>query len=252
MTKPKEPSFQFYPGDWIKDPELSICSATARGVWIDVLCLAWECTPRGYLISNGKAWTLEQAAYAIRGDWQENLAGLKELLKNGVLKQTKRGLFFSQKLTKIDGQRAEWRAKNRLNYLKRREESLARHSPVTTPSSSSSSSSIQREEKRRTSSAKSALDSTPLFPRSKSKATPQQTRYVQVRELINAAKTLWKFNASDGNEYTVADWKEDLKLHAARNGIPYDDRRSGVSSPIDQALEIATKQLEEEAEGKPH
>lgn len=38
----KRPSFQFYPGDWMKDPSLSMCSATTRGIWMDLLCAIHE------------------------------------------------------------------------------------------------------------------------------------------------------------------------------------------------------------------
>lgn len=34
----KRPSFQFYPGDWLKDVCLSGCSPQTRGIWIDLLC----------------------------------------------------------------------------------------------------------------------------------------------------------------------------------------------------------------------
>lgn len=45
----KYPAFMFYIGDWMKDPALRAVSATARGVWIDMLCLMFESPRRGYL-----------------------------------------------------------------------------------------------------------------------------------------------------------------------------------------------------------
>lgn len=258
----KQPSFPFYPGDWIKDPELSICSATDRGVWMDALCLMWECTPRGYFISNGKPWSLEQVAAAIRGDRKVTLDSLKVLLQNGVLKRNKKGVFFSKKLAEIEEERSGWRAENRRNYLKRRGKSRPSHSQShssshspshsrNTARSSSSSSLTTREEKRRTTSAEPALVPSPNFsPPKPRKATPQQARYARVRELITAAKSLWRCNSSGGQAYTAGDWKEDLKLTAAKLGIPYSDNWRGVSSPIDIALEIAQRQIDDE--GTPH
>ncbi len=38
----KKPSFQFYPGDWMKDPKLSMCLPITRGIWIDLLCAMHE------------------------------------------------------------------------------------------------------------------------------------------------------------------------------------------------------------------
>jgi len=45
----KAPSFQFYPSDWLSDPQLRQASSMARGVWIDCLCFMWEAPERGTL-----------------------------------------------------------------------------------------------------------------------------------------------------------------------------------------------------------
>lgn len=42
MAKKKLPAFQFYTGDWLKDPALSMCSPETRGIWIDLLCAMHE------------------------------------------------------------------------------------------------------------------------------------------------------------------------------------------------------------------
>ena len=36
------PSLQFYPNDWTGDTELSMCSASTRGIWITALCRMWH------------------------------------------------------------------------------------------------------------------------------------------------------------------------------------------------------------------
>ena len=38
----KAPAFQFYTGDWLKDPKLSMCSPATRGIWVDLLCAMHE------------------------------------------------------------------------------------------------------------------------------------------------------------------------------------------------------------------
>lgn len=38
----KAPAIQFYIGDWMKDPKLSMCSPASRGVWIDLICAMHE------------------------------------------------------------------------------------------------------------------------------------------------------------------------------------------------------------------
>lgn len=45
----KLPSFQFYPGDWLKDPQLRMAASSSRGIWIDLICAMWEAPDRGAL-----------------------------------------------------------------------------------------------------------------------------------------------------------------------------------------------------------
>ena len=42
MTASKQPYLQLYTGDWLKDPCVSRCSPTARGIWLDLLCAIHE------------------------------------------------------------------------------------------------------------------------------------------------------------------------------------------------------------------
>lgn len=61
----KLPSFQFYPGDWMKDPALRSVSAGARGLWMDLLCLMFECPVRGVLARvSGEPWKSRDIARA--------------------------------------------------------------------------------------------------------------------------------------------------------------------------------------------
>ncbi len=58
----KRPSFQFYPSDWRKDPALSACSIGARGLWIELLCIAHESDLYGHLSINDKPMNTAQIA----------------------------------------------------------------------------------------------------------------------------------------------------------------------------------------------
>jgi hypothetical protein len=49
-----QPWFKFYPASWRSDPALRTCSISARGLWIDLLCLMHESEPAGYLLLNGR------------------------------------------------------------------------------------------------------------------------------------------------------------------------------------------------------
>ncbi len=43
----KRPAFQFYPADWIKDPDLQMCSMSTIGIWINLICRMWEAKEQG-------------------------------------------------------------------------------------------------------------------------------------------------------------------------------------------------------------
>lgn len=42
VPKGKQPAFQFYTGDFLKDPALRSVSVAARGLWIDLMCILFE------------------------------------------------------------------------------------------------------------------------------------------------------------------------------------------------------------------
>jgi prophage maintenance system killer protein len=113
---------------------------------MDILCLMFESPRRGYLITNGKPWTLHQIAVALSGDWQENLVYLNELVKNGVMKQAPRQkkcplkseAFFSARIVEDERSREVWRSQKRRQRIDNKRKVST---PVSSPSSSSSSSS---------------------------------------------------------------------------------------------------------------
>jgi hypothetical protein len=82
------PWFAFYPADWLSDASLASCSPYARGVWIDLLAVAYQCDPAGILATDSKPWSDERIARSIRGgSVSENLAALNELLDAGVARR---------------------------------------------------------------------------------------------------------------------------------------------------------------------
>lgn len=46
----KLPAFQFYPGDWRKDPAVQMLSYHHRGIWLELLCFMFESPIRGKLL----------------------------------------------------------------------------------------------------------------------------------------------------------------------------------------------------------
>lgn len=81
----KYPWIQFFTGDWLKDPALSICSPATRGVWIDLLCAMHELDRAGELRG-----TPEQLARVARCLPAEVAHALTELQTTGAAEVTER------------------------------------------------------------------------------------------------------------------------------------------------------------------
>ena len=93
-----KPWMKFFPGDWSRDAELRRCSAAARGVWLDLLCLMWECEERGRLATAGRPWEIIEAAHALPGDPSENRRCIEELVRNGVASVDGSGALYSRRM----------------------------------------------------------------------------------------------------------------------------------------------------------
>jgi uncharacterized protein YdaU (DUF1376 family) len=72
----KPPAFQFYPGDWLRDPQLRMASACSRGIWFDLLCHMWNTPQRGVI-----AGTTDQLRRITGCSESEFAAFLEELEK---------------------------------------------------------------------------------------------------------------------------------------------------------------------------
>ena len=102
----KLPGFTFYPGDWQKDPSLRRCCKAAKGVWMDMLCLLFECPSRGVFVdAGGRPWGDEEIAAAIGGDMASNLECIRELLAKGVVQRDARGAIFSRRMVRDEQER---------------------------------------------------------------------------------------------------------------------------------------------------
>jgi hypothetical protein len=80
----KLPSWQFYPGDWRKDPAVQSLSYNDRGVWFEILCLMHESEQRGKLLLNGKKMPDDALARLLGLDKQILNRTLTTLLRFGV------------------------------------------------------------------------------------------------------------------------------------------------------------------------
>lgn len=78
----KAPAFQFYAADWLANIKLRRCTPTARGAWIDVLCLMHDSDEYGVL-----RWPLVEIAGVVNVP----VKVLRELAERGVLKGAESG-----------------------------------------------------------------------------------------------------------------------------------------------------------------
>ena len=98
----KRPSFQFYPGDWLRDTALKTCSAGARGIWIDMICYMHEGTPYGYLKVAHKKIN-ERMLARMTGESADDVTNwLCELEEAGVFSRDKEGCIFSKRNWETD------------------------------------------------------------------------------------------------------------------------------------------------------
>ena len=145
----KLPAFQFYPGDWMKDPDLRICSIFARGLLVDLLCMMFEAKRRGVLEKqSGEAWTSRDVHRAVGSGaaLQEIEAAIKELEDAGVLKREKStGCLYSSRMIRDESIREKRTKSGSKGGSKTQANRVAKGQAKTGSSSSSSSSSSDKE-----------------------------------------------------------------------------------------------------------
>lgn len=122
----KRPAFQFYTGDWLKDPALSLCRPATRGVWIDALCRMHDSDRSGHLEG-----TVQQLARACRCDVSDMQAAIDDLRATGAATVTERN-----SVVTLTNRRMQAEHEKRLATRER----VGRHRRNTVVASSSSSS----------------------------------------------------------------------------------------------------------------
>lgn len=96
----KRPAFQFYPGDWQHDAALHSCSVSARGLWIEMMCIMHQASPYGFLVLNGKGIDPAQLARIIGAQEKEVSKWLAELDSAGVYSKDEKGVIYSRRMVR--------------------------------------------------------------------------------------------------------------------------------------------------------
>lgn len=134
----KLPSFQFYPGDWLRDG-VAGCSLEAQGLWLRMLIVMHDSEAYGYLVINGSAMDSAMVARRCGCSLKQYEAVLAELDDAGVPSRTETGVIYSRRMV----QDAENRAKNaqrQRNFKAKKRGNGSGNASVTDKSQHSSSS----------------------------------------------------------------------------------------------------------------
>lgn len=83
----KPPAFQFYAGDWLRDPGVQNLTLEERGAWIQCLCFMHLAEPRGRMAVNGRDLSDEEIADLMRIDSRRWQTIRSKLEANGVAKR---------------------------------------------------------------------------------------------------------------------------------------------------------------------
>ena len=113
----------------MSSPRLRKCSVAARGFWIDMLCLAAQHDPIGYLCVNGESLTTSDMARNAGISEAEAASLLAELIRNGVCSRDRTGRLYSRRMIR-DAREA---ALARKNGAKGGNPSLSKQRPIPPP-----------------------------------------------------------------------------------------------------------------------
>ena len=96
----KLPAFQFYPGDWRKDPGVQAMKYEERGVWWETLCIMHESEERGRLTLGGKPIKTARLAQLLKLSEKKTEKFFKIFTELGVCSVDENGAFFNRRMVK--------------------------------------------------------------------------------------------------------------------------------------------------------
>lgn len=89
----RRPAFQFYPADWRNDAGLKLCSLSARGLWIEMICIMHASEPYGHLCAAGRPLDARDLAKLVGEAEKDVKRWLDELVKNNVCSTGDEGIY---------------------------------------------------------------------------------------------------------------------------------------------------------------
>jgi hypothetical protein len=110
----KLPSFQFYPGDWLRDGVAGV-SLAAQGLWLRLMILMHDSPKYGYLCNSDKGSPMspESAARRCGCTLEEYEALMRELDEGGIPSRTPDGCVYSRRMVRDEAVRVAAAARQR-------------------------------------------------------------------------------------------------------------------------------------------
>lgn len=88
---------KLYPRKWQSDAALRACNANARGVWMELICIMYQSSPKGYLCQPNRITDRLTDSVILRLSGlleNEYRDGIEELERNGVFSRTEHGVVY--------------------------------------------------------------------------------------------------------------------------------------------------------------
>jgi hypothetical protein len=100
----KNPSTRWFFNDWMNEVGLRLCSVSARGLWMDMLCIAAAAKRTGYLVGvDGKPVSTSELARITKTPKANVSRWLKELERHGVFSRDPDGTIFNRRMVRENG-----------------------------------------------------------------------------------------------------------------------------------------------------
>ena len=106
----KSPSFQFYPGDWLRN-DVSGCSLEAQGLWMRMMMVMHDAQIYGQLVLNNRPMSAEFIAKKVGISPKKYANLLEELDYAGVINRKPNGVIYSGRMERDEAIRQQNRAR---------------------------------------------------------------------------------------------------------------------------------------------
>ena len=94
------PWSKFFWNDWRGDPRIRACSLAAQGLWMQMLCIAADADPIGYVTVGGRPMGATDLARQTGASEAEVRTLLDELDRNGVFSRDRKGCIYNRRMVR--------------------------------------------------------------------------------------------------------------------------------------------------------